>query len=364
MHYESYVKKYPTNIIINEFLYVIHVQSWTQVLSDGNWWFFGLPITASFSVVFPIIGSASFVSIFMPILWSVSVSFLARFVRNFVSGVPMIPILVPMLFGVTPLLIPFPMMSTVLWRFFIIILTFGHSWRPRLIVPFVLVDIFITFIRLKLFFTSWTSLTAPGMYFSVRRKILFFGNIIWRIIRSRFRHIAVLSGHIFGKHFHLLCYHFSKYFDLRLFICVDTTILSSAPFEIAFLGKKFQVWSRLSITWGFPGTFNQMRINPPAREFSLTWTLLKCISFLRMDVNVIAVISKVFAVVDYDGDLAYNISVNSGFFSCNWLVNSYSGVFVVDDDDSEARFKKLKMADPIWRLCTRNSINFEFSGCD
>ena len=39
------------------------------------------------------------------------------------------------------------------------------------------------------------------------------------------------------------------------------------------------------------------------------------------------------------GHLAYNISVTSGFFCCNWLENSYSGVSAVGDDDYEVRLK-------------------------
>ena len=37
------------------------------------------------------------------------------------------------------------------------------------------------------------------------------------------------------------------------------------------------------------------------------------------------------------GDLAYNISVNSGFFRCNLFENCYSGVSEVGNDDSEVR---------------------------
>ena len=37
-------------------------------------------------------------------------------------------------------------------------------------------------------------------------------------------------------------------------------------------------------------------VEPPAREFSLTWTLPKCIGFFKMGGKVNAVISKVFRV--------------------------------------------------------------------
>ena len=54
--------------------------------------------------------------------------------------------------------------------------------------------------------------------------------------------------------------------------------------------------------------------NFSARVFSLTWTLPKCISFLRMGRKETAVISKVFGILDYE---------------------------------SEVRMSKFKMADPI-----------------
>ena len=68
-----------------------------------------------------------------------------------------------------------------------------------------------------------------------------------------------------------------------------------------------------------------------------------------------AIISKVFGVVVYEsevriaklkmaiwqyGDLAYNISVNSGFFCCSCLENSYTGVSGVGDENSEVRILK------------------------
>ena len=55
---------------------------------------------------------------------------------------------------------------------------------------------------------------------------------------------------------------------------------------------------------------------PPSREFSLTSTLPKCLSFLRKGGKVKEVISRVFGVVDYE---------------------------------SEVRISKFKMADPIFQ---------------
>ena len=61
-----------------------------------------------------------------------------------------------------------------------------------------------------------------------------------------------------------------------------------------------------------------------------------------------------------DGDLAHNISLNSDFFCCNWLENSYLSVSRIANDDFEVRLWKCKMVNLIWRSPTQNSINCKF----
>ena len=95
------------------------------------------------------------------------------------------------------------------------------------------------------------------------------------------------------------------------------------------------------------GTFS----NPLPREVSLTWTLPKCIRFLRMGGKVQTVIFKVFGVIDYESEVRISkfkmadpiwwtrLQYFNKFwiFCCIWLKNSYAGVSGVGHDDSAGR---------------------------
>ena len=100
-------------------------------------------------------------------------------------------------------------------------------------------------------------------------------------------------------------------------------------------GRRFTISMKIIYSLFFPPP-------PPAQEFYRIWTLPKCISFLKMGGKVNVVISKVLGsnITNLKTDknlkwriqycnLSCNISINSGFFFCNWLENSYSGVSAV-----------------------------------